>query len=121
MIFFVGVTVFVVSAIAATFLIETVTRLLLFVTAPDFQLLTGFSGVNWTTFINARNFYPDTRGVTWLHWGSYGLAFGVALYTMFKLRSRYGTLNRNQKGDSALATLEEISRTYTAVPEKKKE
>ena len=121
MIFFVGVTVFVVSAIAATFLIETVTRLLLFVTAPDFQLLTGFSGVNWTTFINARNFYPDTRGVTWLHWGSYGLAFGVALYTMFKLRSRYGTLNRNQKVDSALATLEEISRTYTAVPEKKKE
>lgn len=121
MIFFVGVTVFVVSAIAATFLIETVTRLLLFVTAPDFQLLTGFSGVNWTTFINARNFYPDTRGVTWLHWGSYGLAFGVALYTMFKLRSRYGTLNHNQKGDSALATLEEISRTYTAVPEKKKE
>ncbi|NLD31213.1 MAG: type IV secretory system conjugative DNA transfer family protein [Trichococcus flocculiformis] len=121
MIVFVGVTVFVGSAIAATFLIETITRLGLFLTAPDFQLLTGFSGVNWRTFIKLRNFYPDTRGVTWLHWGSYGLAFGVALYTMFKLRSRYGTLNRNQKGDSALATLEEISRTYTAVPEKKKE
>jgi type IV secretion system protein VirD4 len=62
MIFFVGVTVFVVSAIAATFLIETVTRLLLFVTAPDFQLLTGFSGVNWTTFINARNFIRIQEG-----------------------------------------------------------
>lgn len=121
MIIFVGIIVFVGSAIAATFLIETITRLVMFLTAPDFQLLTGFSGVNWTTFIKLRNFYPDTRGVTWLHWGSYGLAFGIALYTMFKLRSRYGTLNRNQKGDSTLATLEEISRTYTAVPEKKKE
>ena len=118
---FTGITLFVVLVIGSTFLIETGIRFWLFLTAPNFQLLTGFSDVTWRTFFTLRNFFPDTKGITWLHWGGYSIAFVLSGYSMFKLRSRYGTLNRNQKGDSELATLDEVMRTYTAVPEKKKE
>lgn len=116
-----GLMVFVFLMLVGTFLVETGIQFFQHITAPDFTLLTGFSDVRWNTFLNLQNFWPRTMGVTPLHGVAYLGAVAAGGYTVFKLRSRYGTLNRNQKGDSELATLKEVSRTYTAVPEKGKE
>lgn len=45
------------------------------------------------------------------------LSFSISIYSIYKVHSNFGNLNKNQKGSSRFSTLKELRQQYKTVPE----